>query len=175
MKQRFKKITEKGVGLDKDGNELPIKETSGEQSQADSPRDKREESLEKKGKRVHGDKELGIESYYQLTTEGNDFQDEWDDQLCKNIDFSDDEDVEEEGGLTIKNAAKYAELERKPELNMKGDVIPRVNELDYYKRIEKLTVYPFDKWDEQKASYFKLKKQYQAKAQELDRNFGFGE
>lgn len=64
--------------------------------------------------------------------------------MANNIDFSDDEDVEEEGGLTIKNAAKYAELERKPELNLKGDVIPRVNELGYYKRVEKITVYPFE-------------------------------
>ena len=79
-------------------------------------------------------------------------QDDWDDHMANNIDFSDDEDLEEEGGLTIKNAAKYADFERKPE-TINGVVNPRVNELGYYKRVEKITVYPFDKVKDQIKNY----------------------
>lgn len=82
-------------------------------------------------------------------------QDDWDDHLANKIDFSDDEDVEEEGGLTIKNAAKYADFERKPE-TINGVVNPRVNELGYYRRIEKITVYPFEEIEEKKKRYKKL-------------------
>ena len=104
---------------------------------------KSKDSKKRKGRRIAGDKDLGIDSYDEDSSDEQNLQEQWDDYLANNIDFSEDEDVEEEGGLTIKNAAKYAELERKPEKNSKGDVIPRVNELGYYKRVEKITTYPF--------------------------------
>lgn len=127
-----------------------------------------------KGRRIAGDKELGIDSYDEDSDMDDNLQEEQYDYLANNIDFSEDEDVEEEGGLTIKNAAKYAELERKPERNMKGDVIPRVNELGYYKRVEKITVYPFEATEDKKQRYLGLKKAYKLKQAELDRNFGIG-
>lgn len=73
LKERYKRIIEKGKPLDRDGNEIQPKDTSGEQSQAEDHA--RSPTPEKKGRRVHGDKELGIESYYALPTEENDYQD----------------------------------------------------------------------------------------------------
>lgn len=69
-------------------------------------------------------------------------QSEWDDHLANNIDFSDEEDVEEEGGVTIKNAAKYGDFD-----NLAAGLEKKQNDslsftLNYYKRIEKLTKYP---------------------------------
>ena len=60
-------------------------------------------------------------------------QSEYDDVLADNIDFSEDEDVEEDGGLTIKNAAQY--LAYKPPAKTKGRQSNRVDESKYFEAI----------------------------------------
>ena len=61
------------------------------------------------------------------------WQDEWDDKLCDMIEFSEDE-AEEEGGLTIKNASRY--LQYKPP-KKKGIVSNKVDESKYFEAIAK--------------------------------------
>ena len=60
-------------------------------------------------------------------------QSEYDDKLADEIDFSEDEDVEEDGGLTIKNASQY--LAYKPPANKKGRQSNRVDESKYFEAI----------------------------------------
>lgn len=60
-------------------------------------------------------------------------QSEYNDMLADQIEFSDDEDVEEDGGITIKNAAQY--LAYKPPANKKGRQSNRVDESKYFEAI----------------------------------------
>jgi hypothetical protein len=67
---------------------------------------------------------------------GGNEQSEYNDMLADEIEFSEDEDVEEDGGITIKNAAQY--LSYKPPVNKKD--VPRNNRVDeskYFKAIER--------------------------------------
>mmetsp|Transcript_40441 Transcript_40441/g.61688 ORF Transcript_40441/g.61688 Transcript_40441/m.61688 type:complete len:108 (+) Transcript_40441:2921-3244(+) len=59
-------------------------------------------------------------------------QSEYEDQLAQEIEFSEEEDMEEEGGITIKNAAQY--LAYKP-AQKKGRYNNKVDESKYFEAI----------------------------------------
>jgi len=70
-------------------------------------------------------------------------QSDWDDQLADQIEFSDEDEEDEEGGITIKNASRY--LQYKPP-QKDGVRSNRVDESKYFNAIAKKAP-NFDKAD----------------------------
>ena len=86
---------------------------------------------------------------YDFDVEPNE-QQIWEDELINQIDFSDEEENEDDGSLTLKNAGKYLE-EYKPQKKTTGN---KVDEQKYFDAIAKWTP------DIEKAEALKVKKNW---------------
>lgn len=105
---------------------------------------------------------------YDFDEVGPNDQQNWEDELIRQIDFSDDEENEDDGSLTIKNAAQY--LYANPKTNAKKLTGNKVDEQKYFDAIAKWTP-NIEKADQLKARRKNLKEEFEKRKNEMQNAF----